>query len=652
MPYYKRLTALFMLAAALSSTLAIFIEFSMANFIPEPIPPGIRINSDGSIEGTDRIRREGDVYTFKGDILGSLVVLRDNIVIDGAGFTLKGEGHGTGIFLQERNGVTIKNLKVHNFECGIKFTWLVYGPPSSRRSNKVVGCIIANNTCGILLSDFSSGSMILDNVFEDNIYGVRVYAFQAVFRNNRFWNNTYAVSESVYVTSDIDASNMVNGKPIYYWVGLRDRTVPRDAGWVVLKNCSGITVQGLSIEHNDVGILLCYTNDSRIIGNIVKDNSQGIMLWASSNNLISENLIMHNHEVGLRLDGDSRNNIIAHNKITANIGDGIYFEAAAGNTVTENHISWNEGNGIFIRNIQDSKVIGNNISFNKNCGVGFGFGPNGTIKMNYISKNMKGVWISNGFNNTVTLNSLVENMGWAIELEGSQKNNRIHHNNFINNCPWERRQAHVAPIWVYPGEPEPPRLVGGAANFWDDGREGNYWSDYNGTDADGNGIGDTPYIINENNRDHYPLMKPLNIHAVDASPPSIIILSPKNRTYEAAEVPLIFILDEPAVWIRYSLDGKANVTIKGNITLTNLSVGSHSLRVYAMDAYGNVGASESIYFTIKASPLNSRQNEAALEGWIPVALSVTALASAVLLAIFFKIRIAKKPAIDAKKGQG
>jgi hypothetical protein len=40
----------------------------------------------------------------------------------------------------------------------------------------------------------------------------------------------------------------------------------------------------------------------------------------------------------------------------------------------------------------------------------------------------------------------------------------------------------------------------------DNGIGGNYWSGYNGTDSDQDGIGDTPYIIDENNTDHYPLM--------------------------------------------------------------------------------------------------------------------------------------------------
>ncbi len=43
-------------------------------------------------------------------------------------------------------------------------------------------------------------------------------------------------------------------------------------------------------------------------------------------------------------------------------------------------------------------------------------------------------------------------------------------------------------------------------HLWDDGKRGNFWSDYNGTDANGDGIGDTPYVIDVLNEDRYPLV--------------------------------------------------------------------------------------------------------------------------------------------------
>jgi hypothetical protein len=71
--------------------------------------------------------------------------------------------------------------------------------------------------------------------------------------------------------------------------------------------------------------------------------------------------------------------------------------------------------------------------------------------------------------------------------------NTIYHNNFVNNTV----QAEV-------GE------ASSVVNIWDDGYPsgGNYWNNYNGTDNDGDGIGDTPYILNENNQDNYPLVNP------------------------------------------------------------------------------------------------------------------------------------------------
>jgi hypothetical protein len=85
---------------------------------------------------------------------------------------------------------------------------------------------------------------------------------------------------------------------------------------------------------------------------------------------------------------------------------------------------------------------------------------------------------------------------------------------------------------------------------------------------------------------------------IDTTPPHISDLSVENKTYNSTVIPLNFTVDEPTTWIGYSIDRQSNTTIIGNTTLAGLSEGSHSLTVYANDTAGNVGTSQTIYFTI------------------------------------------------------
>jgi parallel beta-helix repeat protein len=438
----------------------------------------------------------------------------------------------------------VRNIRISNFRIGITFTWQTYGSLKTLGSNKVYGNTITSNTYGVGFSDSSQGNEVSGNNITGNSYGMSISgSSNNVFRNNRFDNNQYAIVDDSSGPNEIDTTNTIDGKPIYYWVNQHDKTVPSDAGWVVLKNCSKITVESLNLKGCWHGVLLYYTNGSTISRNIATKNWEGIMLKCSSNNVVLDNQVTANNESGIVLlynsnnnlisgnrvesngygigvGDDSSNNVVSKNAVAANVRDGVSVGGynSIGNTVSENQVRENGGNGIFFHAMNDSKVTRNNVTLNKGCGLGLGSGPNGVVRLNYISKNRVGIWMSNAEANTITFNDVTENTAWGIELEGSHKDNVIHHNNFINNAAGQGLQAHIADVWTYPGlnKPhrpgetvEPPRLVGGAANSWDDGSEGNYWSDYsirypNATIK--SSIGDTPYFINENNQDRYPLM--------------------------------------------------------------------------------------------------------------------------------------------------
>ena len=88
---------------------------------------------------------------------------------------------------------------------------------------------------------------------------------------------------------------------------------------------------------------------------------------------------------------------------------------------------------------------------------------------------------------------------------------------------------------------------------------------------------------------------------VDTVRPKVSILSQQNATYMDSDFPLSVAVNENAS-ISYSLDRQNNVTVSGNTTLRGLPNGHHNITVYATDEAGNVGASETIYFTIESSP--------------------------------------------------
>jgi parallel beta-helix repeat protein len=100
------------------------------------------------------------------------------------------------------------------------------------------------------------------------------------------------------------------------------------------------------------------------------------------------------------------------------------------------------------------------------------------------------------------IGNTIRNNTYGVGLWGNTRNNHVYHNTFSNNTC----QAVVD--------------TGLQTNYWN----GNYWSDYAGTDADHDGIGDTPYTIDAYNTDHYPLMKPyLPAPSISFSPHEIYL---------------------------------------------------------------------------------------------------------------------------------
>ncbi|MBE0519972.1 right-handed parallel beta-helix repeat-containing protein [Candidatus Bathyarchaeota archaeon] len=166
-------------------------------------------------------------------------------------------------------------------------------------------------------------------------------------------------------------------------------------------------------------------------------------------------------------------------------------------TVRNTASDW-ETYGIYVRNTQRVRII-NNIVKQTYSGILLENASyckvfNNTLLNNYAW----GIYLRlEGSNNNMIGNSVVGNPTGVYIADSSCQNNTFYHNNFVEN------QNQISTFGIH--------------TSWDNGAEGNYWSDYTGVDFYGgpyqnetgsDGIGDTPYVINADNQDKYPLMEP------------------------------------------------------------------------------------------------------------------------------------------------
>lgn len=164
--------------------------------------------------------------------------------------------------------------------------------------------------------------------------------------------------------------------------------------------------------------------------------------------------------------------------------------------------------GIALQHI-GSTVCRTCLSRNKLSGIFVFESSSNTIFANNMTQNGEGIDLYRSSNNIVFENNVAGSMWRGIYTEESN-HNRFYSNNFLNN-----------PYHVYDRSMLNPYYIR-SVNVWDDGyaRGGNYWGDYNGTDLNHDGIGDTPYKLDYYNIDHRPLMEPVLL--VPPTPLSVI----------------------------------------------------------------------------------------------------------------------------------
>jgi parallel beta-helix repeat protein len=136
---------------------------------------------------------------------------------------------------------------------------------------------------------------------------------------------------------------------------------------------------------------------------------------------------------------------------------------------------------------------------------------------NFTGNNVFGIYILNAHSNLIVGNSFIENNCPALRLSTSI-NNTFYHNNFIDNHVESGLQV-LNPWLLGSGDTE--------ANTWDNGHEGNYWSDYalrypNADQLNSSGTWDRQYFINEVNIDRFPLTEAFTINEPEPNVPDVV----------------------------------------------------------------------------------------------------------------------------------
>jgi len=160
--------------------------------------------------------------------------------------------------------------------------------------------------------------------------------------------------------------------------------------------------------------------------------------------------------------------------------------------VINRNVITNNNEGISLYSSTNNIISNNIISLNNYHAVSLYLSSGNIISNNTITENCDGIYLLASSANVISGNTFSLNMLNELYLTYSN-NNTIYHNNFKN----------ASNVWS------------DSKNIWNHEGEGNYWSNYSGKDVNEDGIGDTPYLINVDNQDRYPLMGTFSVFRVD-----------------------------------------------------------------------------------------------------------------------------------------
>jgi parallel beta-helix repeat protein len=371
--------------------------------------------------------------------------------------------------------------------------------------------------------------------------------------------NTIIVREGTY-NEDIDVNKCITLQ------GEDRNTTIIDTERVTVKISCNSTITGFTIKNGTYGIE-CGPHHSNectkpiaptITNNIFTDLGTCILAWTScATPVITDNEFIDNYHGCIRISSSA---VISNNTFYNN-GDGIFSDGGGIDTC------------IFIVGSSSLVITGNLIINNSAFGIVTATSPSSPrITSNIISGNEMGILDWGGSSFTIFNNTITDNE-YGVYLSSST-DSIIYFNNFIGNV----RNAYSSD----------------STNLWHSSSKitytykgntytsyvGNYWDDYSGSDASGDGLGDTPYNI-DSESDNYPLMDMFeNYRLGDGEKREGVITAQITIGADdgfVARTPEYFSADSPGITIGTDLKFSAflrfsNVTIPENATITKADI--------------------------------------------------------------------------------
>ena len=232
------------------------------------------------------------------------------------------------VFHVTANNVTIKGFGLRNSSSasGIYLDNVQY--------NTIANNHLQANGIGIHLWNAARNNILINNTASDNGWaGIRLtpddseLASNNTLINNTMVNNTYNFEiytgyENASMQNNIDITNTVNGKPIYYLVNVSNITLnsTSNAGAIYCINCQNMTIKDQVLQNNSLSIALFNTSNSRFNSNILSNNIYGIFLDNSNNNSGLNNIAINNG-IGIVISSSTNNNL--SNNVANSNGNGF-----------------------------------------------------------------------------------------------------------------------------------------------------------------------------------------------------------------------------------------------------------------------------------------------------------------------------------------